>query len=163
MDANFAMEGLEPVYGWLQQFDGSTDGFQAMQIPDWTYDLDQWRMAPVPDGIENSRLHLAPVSKEIEDHNRRQSMLHGNVDPNQLQLSAALNGADDRLQLLRETEHSPGVNNRVSDWLSKSQPEVVPLSDSRETTSVQDWSSELVALRSEISQYVIHSTSFGLC
>ena len=148
------MEGLGPVCDWLYQSNGPNDESHSMQILDWNYDLPElFPMAPVPYAFEEDcRVQPAPDSGEIEYSQHRQAVFQGNVDPNLLQLHTASNNIDDRPQLLRGTEQSPRINNRVSDWLSKSQPEVLPGPESREITSAQDCSSELVTLRSEISQ-----------
>jgi hypothetical protein len=168
------MEGLSPVYNWLQPFDGSTNTFPPLQLPDWNYGLDQWpefyapgEIGPyeqslfpcVPSGAVNrggSQLGLAADAFD-EDHSRRLT-IHETVEPDQLHISALPNHVDSRFQYFADPNGGPDVNERVSDWLAKSQPETQHLGHDQHVRHTDDCLTEVAALKSEVTQYVTRFT-----
>ena len=164
------MDGLSPVYDWLQRFDGSTNGYPVPQIPDWNYGLDQWPefYAPGEVGLyEQSQLpglpsavvdhgdsQLAPAADYSREDPSRQLITHETVEPDQLQITALHEHVDSRLQCFAGVDGHPNVNERVSDWLATSQPDTQQVRHAQHSKHTGNCVAEVEALRSEVAEYV---------
>ena len=153
------MEGLSPIYSWLNP--PSAHAFDDFtQIPDWNQDLSQLPMYTIHEETGGyNQTQLGHVPSGVEQYDHQQFAFHGDPGYGHLQLP----DADGQVRTGATPDHSRDVTNRVSDWLSKSQPGAVASSFSQENMIGRESSTEVARFQSELSRYVVSAAFLDAC
>ncbi len=147
------MEGLSPVFDWLNDPSAHTVG-DFTQVLDWDRYFPELPLDTTHgESGGYHQLETGYVPGDMGYSNVQQWMSHEDADHHPQQLPGS--AAHDRAIAGEPTDAPQDIDNMISDWLCTSQPEACAPFVCTENATGQGWSPQLAALTAELSRYVI--------